>query len=123
MLATVNPNGSPHLTEMWYGFREGELFFNTTEERHKRRNLDRDPRVSLLVSAERGDTVWRSLAYVRVDGTARPIASGEAALEDIVGLAIRYDGAGAEAGARASYAKMKRVTYAIDIRHVYRKGF
>ena len=122
VLATVNRDGSPHLTEMWYGFRDGELFFNTTEERQKRRNLDRDARVSLIVSGEKGSPVWRNLVYVRVDGTARLVRSGPAAIEDIVALAMRYDGANAEAGARATYGKMQRATYVIDIRKVYPKG-
>jgi nitroimidazol reductase NimA-like FMN-containing flavoprotein (pyridoxamine 5'-phosphate oxidase superfamily) len=47
VLATVNRDGSPHLTEMGYGIRRDELFFNTTEEHQKKQNLDRDPRVSM----------------------------------------------------------------------------
>jgi len=122
VLATINPDGTPHLTEMWYGLRDGELFFNTTEERFKRRNLDRDTRVSLLVSAEKGDDVWRTLTYVRVDGTARLVASGARAIEDIVGLSIRYDGPASEPKARGTYGRMHRETYAIDVRHIYIKG-
>jgi len=107
---------------MWYGFRNGELFFNTTEERQKKHNLGRDPRVSMIVSGEKGSPVWRNLVYVRVDGTARRVATGPEAIEDIVALAIRYDGANAEASARASYGKMQRATYVIDVRKVYPKG-
>ena len=122
VLATVNRDGSPHLTEMWYGMRDGELFFNTTEERQKRRNLDRDARVSLIVSGEKGSPVWRSLVYVRVDGTARLVKTGPAAMEDIVALAMRYDGPSTESAARATYGKMQRATYVIDVRKVYPKG-
>jgi PPOX class probable F420-dependent enzyme len=122
VLATVNRDGSPHLTEMWYGVREGELFFNTTEERHKTQNLARDARVSLLVSEKKGNPIWRSLVYVRVDGRARLVRTGPDAIEDIVSLAIRYDGPDAEANARASYANMHRATWAIDVRRVYLKG-
>jgi PPOX class probable F420-dependent enzyme len=122
VLATINPDGSPHLTEMWYGVRDGELFFNTTEERFKRRNLDRDARVSLLVSGEKGDRVWRTLAYVRVDGTAGLVATGASALEDIVALSVRYDGRESDVAARRSFGQMHRTTYAITIRHVYAKG-
>lgn len=102
--------------------RDGELFFNTTEERQKRRNLDRDARVSLIVSGEKGSPVWNKLVYVRVDGTARLVKTGPAAIEDIVALAMRYDGANAEASARATYGKMQRATYVIDVRKVYPKG-
>ena len=56
VLATINPGGSAHLTEMWYGIRQNGLFFNTTEERTKKQNLDRDPRVSLLVAQTAGSS-------------------------------------------------------------------
>jgi len=122
VLATVNPSGSPQLTEMWYGLRGDELFFNTTEERQKSLNLARDPRVSLLVSAKKGAEVWANNIYVRVDGRARLVATGPQAIEDIVGLAIRYDGPQTEAAARRTYAGAHRATYVIDVRRVYPKG-
>lgn len=122
VLATVNPSGSPQLTEMWYGMKGDELFFNTTEERQKKANLERDPRVSLLVAARRGDPTWERTQYVRVDGRARRVADGAAAREDIVSLAIRYDGPEAEANARQTYKDAHRVTYVIDVKRVYPKG-
>jgi PPOX class probable F420-dependent enzyme len=122
VLATLNPNGSPHLTEMWWGIRGDEVFFNTTEERHKKRNLERDRRVSLLVAGKVGEPVWRSLAYVRLDGLARRVAAGMEALEDIVQLSIRFDGPASEPTAREHFGKMHRVTYVIDVDRVYAKG-
>jgi hypothetical protein len=62
------------------------------------------------------------LAYVRVDGRVRRIATGNTALEDIVALSIRYDGPESEAGARATFGSMHRVTYAMTITGVYPKG-
>ncbi len=115
VLATLNPDGSPHLTVVWYEVRGDEVIFNTTAERVKRRNLERDPRVALLV----GDAA----SYVRVDGAAREIATGERALEDIRRLATRYDGPVAgERNFRETYGKRERVTYAIAISRVYRYG-
>jgi PPOX class probable F420-dependent enzyme len=122
VLATVYPNGAPHLTEMWYELRADEIIFNTTEERTKKRNLEADPRVSLLVSGRKGEPTWARLSYVRVDGSVRRIATGKDALEDIVALSIRYDGPDSEAGARATFAGMHRVTYAMSIEQVYPKG-
>ena len=116
VLGTVNPDGSPHLTVMWYERRGDEVVVNTTQERLKSRNLATDQRVSVLVGeAER---------YVRLDGVARAIASGEDALQDIRALGVRYDGeAAAERQVRAVWGKQRRVTYAIAIRRVYRYGF
>ena len=123
VLATINRDGSPHLTEMWYDLRGDEIIFNTTEERQKKQNLARDTRVSLLVAGRRGEPVWKALKYVRVDGRARRIADGAQAFEDIVRLAIRYDGPSAEATARETFATAHRVTYALPVRRVYAKGF
>jgi PPOX class probable F420-dependent enzyme len=122
VLATVYPNGAPHLTEMWYELRDDQIVFNTTEERIKRRNLDGDPRVSLLVSSRKGQPTWEQAAYVRLEGTVRVVATGKVAFDDIIALSIRYDGPESEAGARATFANAHRVTYAMTIRRVYPKG-
>jgi PPOX class probable F420-dependent enzyme len=122
VLATLYPNGAPHLTEIWYAPRGDEIIFNTTEERTKKRNVEADSRVSLLVASRKGEPTWASATYVRVEGTVRRIATGQEALEDIVALSIRYDGPESEASARASFARMHRVTYAMTIDTVYPKG-
>jgi PPOX class probable F420-dependent enzyme len=109
----VNEDGSAHLTVIWYGRREDEPIVNTTTPRKKAVNIGRDPRVSLLVG--------ESDRYVRLDGVARIIATGEGALRDIHDLAVRYDGeAAAETQTREVWSKQERVTYAITVRRLYR---
>ena len=116
VLGTVNPDGSPQLTVMWYERRGDEVVFNTTRGRVKSRNLAGNPRVALLVG--------ESDRYVRIDGVARLVASGDEALQDIRALGVRYDGeAAADRQVRAVWGKQERVTYAIVVRHVYRYGF
>lgn len=116
VLGTLNEDGSAHLTVIWYDRREDEAVVNTTAQRKKAANLARDPRVSLLVGeADR---------YVRLDGDARVIASGEAALRDIHDMAVRYDGEAAAAKqTREVWSKQERLTYAIAVRRIYRYGF
>lgn len=46
-LATLNPDGSPHVTPMWVDLEGDHVMFNTAIGRAKLRNLRRDPRVSL----------------------------------------------------------------------------
>jgi PPOX class probable F420-dependent enzyme len=59
-LATVNGDGSPHVTTMWVG-REGDhLIFNTAAGRRKWHNLRRDPRVSVAGYAT--DEPYRTFA-------------------------------------------------------------
>ncbi|NUR86700.1 MAG: pyridoxamine 5'-phosphate oxidase [Nonomuraea sp.] len=50
-LATINPDGTPHLVTMFYGLDEGRIAFWTYGKAQKTRNLERDPRVSCLVEA------------------------------------------------------------------------
>src|SRR5580693_8960338 len=49
VLATVNPDGSPHTSVMWVGRDGDDLLFSTIEGRVKHRNMVRDPRVSVTV--------------------------------------------------------------------------
>ncbi|MFC4112540.1 pyridoxamine 5'-phosphate oxidase family protein [Nonomuraea zeae] len=50
-LATINPDGTPHLVTMFYGLDEGRIAFWTYAKAQKALNLARDPRVSCLVEA------------------------------------------------------------------------
>ena len=113
VLATIRADGSPHLTVVWYALRGDELVVNTTVPRSKARNLERDPRVSLLVGEmER---------YVRIEGPARVVATGPEALRDIHDLGVRYDGeVAAERQTRTVWSTQERVTYAIAARRLYR---
>jgi PPOX class probable F420-dependent enzyme len=49
VLATINPDGSPHSSAMWVGREGDDLVFSTVEGRVKHRNMLRDPRVSVSV--------------------------------------------------------------------------
>ncbi len=48
-VATVNPDGSPHLTTLFYAVRDGKVAFWTYGKSQKIRNLERDPRITCLV--------------------------------------------------------------------------
>jgi PPOX class probable F420-dependent enzyme len=110
-LATVDPDGMPHLTVMWYALDGDEVMFNTARERRKPSNLARDPRVSLLV--------FDGYSFVRVTGRAREAATGDVALADIHRLAVRYDGEASAARAMERFRTQERVTYRFRIHRVY----
>jgi PPOX class probable F420-dependent enzyme len=82
-LATVNPDGTPHLVTMFYGLVEGRIAFWTYQKAQKTRNLERDPRVSCLV--ETGDD-YGELRGVLLYGEARPVDDHERVLA--IGLEI-----------------------------------
>src|SRR5262245_12640102 len=48
-LATLMPDGSPQVTPVWIDFDGEHLLVNTAEGRQKDKNLQREPRVSLLM--------------------------------------------------------------------------
>jgi PPOX class probable F420-dependent enzyme len=104
-VGTVNRDGSPHVTVVWYMLVDGRLIINTAVGRVKYHNMLRDPRVSFLVDA--------GYPYVLVNGRAR-LATERDANGDIEALAIRYHGQ--EKGrksAREVYWKQKRASFEI----------
>jgi PPOX class probable F420-dependent enzyme len=110
-LATLNDDGSPHLTVMWYLLDGDEILVNTARGRVKPHNLERDPRASLLV--------FEGYRFVRVSGHARESATGALAHADIHRLAARYQGEAAAARAMARFEKEERVSYRFRIAAVY----
>jgi PPOX class probable F420-dependent enzyme len=114
VLATVNPNGSPHLTVMWYLLDGDEIVFNTKAGRRKDTNLDRDPRVSLLVYDEGG------YKYMRIDGAVRTITDPETAQADLRRLAERYPGdPAAVERAAARFRTEERISYRLPTTRLY----
>jgi hypothetical protein len=56
-LATVNKDGSPHVTAVGAMWLDGAFWFQTGSGTRKRRNVDREPRCSIAVSIQGADVV------------------------------------------------------------------
>jgi PPOX class probable F420-dependent enzyme len=69
-MATIGPNGLPHLVAMWYGVIDGEIWFETKTKSQKAQNLRRDPRMTCMI--EDGYT-YDTLRGVSIEGTAEII--------------------------------------------------
>ncbi len=78
-IATLNADGSAHLTVAWVGIEDGEIVFGTLGDQRKLRNLRRDPRIALTVQSDRINE-WGLREYLVIDGTARITEGGAAAL-------------------------------------------
>jgi PPOX class probable F420-dependent enzyme len=68
-LGTENPDGSIHLTAVWYLFESGCLFVGTSSKSRKGRNVAARPKASLMVDvrkpgAERGVTATGSVELI-----------------------------------------------------------
>lgn len=116
VLATVNANGSPQQTVMWYELRGDTIVMNTKRGRKKDRNLSRDSRASVCVED--------GFRYVTLDGVIEFIEDPATAQADIAALARRYhDAETAEQMAREVFAPQERVTLALHIDRADVHGF
>mgnify|MGYP001415491215 CR=1 FL=1 len=50
-IGTINKDGSPHLTTMWYSMRGTDIIFHTYTKSQKIKNLSRDSRISILTES------------------------------------------------------------------------
>ena len=66
-VATINRDGSPHLTTLWFAIVDGQLVLETFTKSQKVVNLKRDPRIALLL--ESGD-VYEDLKGVSINAKA-----------------------------------------------------
>lgn len=67
-VATIGKDGSPHLAPMWFVLNDGKIVFRSFTKSQKIVNLNRDPRITVLV--EEGDS-YETLQGVMIKGTAR----------------------------------------------------
>jgi hypothetical protein len=61
-LATINRDGSPHVTGVGALWHEGAFWFETGEQTRKGRNLARDPRCTMSVATHEFDLVVEGVA-------------------------------------------------------------
>lgn len=88
-LATIGPDGMPHLVAMWYAVIDGEVWFETKARSQKAVNLKRDPRATFLIEA--GHT-YDTLRGVSIEGHARISTDPDELWEVGVSIWERYNG-------------------------------
>jgi len=66
-MATLGPDGRPHLVAMWFAVLDGSIWFETKTRSQKAVNLRRDPRLTVLI--EDGAT-YDVLRGVSLEGRA-----------------------------------------------------
>jgi PPOX class probable F420-dependent enzyme len=86
-LATVMADGSPQVTPVWVALEDGFVTVNTATGRVKERNMRRDPRVAISVTAK--DDFF---ARTSVRGRVVEMIVGEEADRHIDALALKYIG-------------------------------
>lgn len=99
-VASINADGTPHLTAMWFAYLEGTIRFWTFAKSQKVVNLRRDPRASVLCEA--GET-YEELRGVSITGPVDVIDDRDQVLAFGMAVHARYWGeTGDEAETRAA---------------------
>jgi PPOX class probable F420-dependent enzyme len=103
-LATINPDGSPHVTGIGALWTDGCFWFETGQDTRKGTNLARDPRCTLSVASREFDLVVDGEATVVTDPAvvadlaARWAAAGWPARVDDTGMALTAEYSAPSAG-------------------------
>ena len=84
-VATILPDGQPHLTVVWIKRDGDDLLFSTTVDRQQGKNLARDPRVTVMINPP--EDPYR---YAEIRGTATITPDPERKLPDE--LSLKYTG-------------------------------
>ena len=66
-VATLNKDGTPHLSTLWFGIVDDEIVFETYTKSQKIVNLHRDSRIALLLE---DGLEYEKLRGVTINGTA-----------------------------------------------------
>jgi PPOX class probable F420-dependent enzyme len=91
ILCSIGKDGVPHPMPMWYGVEpDGSVVMTTFTKSQKIRNLERDPRVALLVEA--GEQ-YAELQGVVLYGDAELVRATPAVLDILARITARSSGA------------------------------
>lgn len=97
IINTIGKDGVPHPMPMWFGVEDdGAIVMTTFTKSQKIANLERDPRVSLLIES---GTVYDELQGVVIYGSAELVRDTEQVIDILVRVSSRSIDAGADANA------------------------
>lgn len=88
-MATLGPDGTPHLVAMWYAVLDGDIWFETKARSQKVVNLRRDPRITCLMEA--GHT-YDQLRGVSIEGRGEIVEDPDRLFEVGISVWERYNG-------------------------------
>lgn len=115
VMATINRDGSPQLTAMWYELIGDRVILNTTRGLVKERNLRRDARLAICV--EDGPR------FVTLNGRAEIVEDRSIQEADVARLATRYNGPRRGATHWQGIAGQDRLGLHMQVTSLYARGF
>jgi PPOX class probable F420-dependent enzyme len=87
VVSSIGPRGWPHSMPMWYVVRDGEIWVWTYAKSQKVRNLERDPRATLLIETGHEYTELRG---IQIEAVAELIRDAERVVDYAKEMTIRY---------------------------------
>jgi PPOX class probable F420-dependent enzyme len=87
VVSTLGPRGWPHVMPLWYVPREREIWIWTYAKSQKVKNLERDPRATLLIET---GTEYNELRGVQIEAEAELIRDTDRVVEFAKELTVRY---------------------------------
>ena len=100
IVASLDKEGAPHLTALWFARQGLAVMFETYGTSQKVMNLRRDPRIAVMCEA--GES-YDQLRGVSIKGRAEIVESGERLIE-LMALIIRRNNPGLDPAALAGHA-------------------
>jgi PPOX class probable F420-dependent enzyme len=103
IVTSIGPRGWPHSMPMWFVVRDGEIWVWTYAKAQKVKNLERDPRATLLIETGHEYTELRG---VQIEAEAELIRDTDRVFEFARELTVRYaEGIGSVEGDAAEALK------------------
>jgi len=87
VVSSLGPRGWPHVMPLWYVPRDGEIWIWTYAKSQKVKNLERDPRATLLIET---GVEYQELRGIQIEAEAELIRDLDRIVEYATELTIRY---------------------------------
>jgi PPOX class probable F420-dependent enzyme len=87
VVSSLGPRGWPHVMPLWYVPRDGEIWIWTYAKSQKVKNLERDPRATLLLET---GVEYQELRGIQIEAEAELIRDLDRIVEYATELTIRY---------------------------------
>jgi PPOX class probable F420-dependent enzyme len=87
VVSSLGPRGWPHVMPLWYVPRDGEIWIWTYAKSQKVRNLERDPRATLLIET---GVEYVELRGVQIEAEAEIIRDLDRIVDYAKEMTIRY---------------------------------
>ena len=87
VVSSFGPRGWPHVMPLWYVPRDGEIWIWTYAKSQKVKNLERDPRATLLIET---GVEYQDLRGIQIEAEAELIRDIDEIVEYAKEMTIRY---------------------------------